>query len=148
MDILVGCGLFELDFTRPFSFQYRPLVFLHLIMLAVAAGLAASKGYTHIALGSHMGDHAIYPDCRMGFVEAMGNAINQGTWDGLVLSHPVQLLDKAGIVQLGHKLNVPFELTHTCYKGQRPACGKCGACQERAEAFQLNGLVDPVAVGA
>lgn len=114
------------------------------IMLSIAAGLAASHGYTHLVLGSHLGDHAIYPDCRSEFVRAMRDAIKLGTWNGIEVTFPVQELDKAGVVKLAHSLGVPFGLTHTCYNGTRPPCGKCGACQERAEAFALNGLTDPL----
>ena len=34
-----------------------------------------------IALGVHSGDHAIYPDCRPEFYEAIGNAFSVGNWD-------------------------------------------------------------------
>ena len=34
------------------------------IMLSAAAGLAESRGLTHILIASHSGDHALYPDCR------------------------------------------------------------------------------------
>ena len=31
------------------------------------------------------------------------------------------------------------------YQGQEKACGKCGSCVERLEAFAKVGLTDPVA---
>ena len=34
------------------------------IMLAVACGLAESRGLSHVMIANHAGDHAIYPDCR------------------------------------------------------------------------------------
>ena len=45
------------------------------IMLAVAAGLAESRGLKAVMIANHAGDHAIYPDCRAGFIDAMGKAI-------------------------------------------------------------------------
>jgi len=42
------------------------------------------------------------------------------------------------------ELGVPYEDTWTCYKGEELACGKCGSCQERLEAFRNVGIEDPV----
>lgn len=115
------------------------------IMMTLAAGLAESLGFDAVAVGTHLGDHAIYPDCRTTFLQAMALAIKLGTWAGVEVLSPVQDLDKAGIVALAEELDLPFVLTHTCYNGERPGCGRCGACVERAEAFALNGLDDPLA---
>ena len=41
------------------------------IMLAVAAGLAESYDLDTVLLANHGGDHAIYPDCRPEFIEAL-----------------------------------------------------------------------------
>ena len=48
------------------------------------------------------------------------------------------------VVTLGLELGVPYEQTHTCYEGIRPACGKCDACVERLAAFAANCTVDPL----
>ncbi len=34
------------------------------------------------------GDHAIYPDCRPGFVDAMSRAISEGTYDHITIFAP------------------------------------------------------------
>ena len=55
-------------------------------------------------------------------------------------------LDKGGIVARGAELDVPFEETWTCYEGDFDSglhCGECGSCVERAEAFELAGVLDP-----
>ncbi len=44
------------------------------IMLAVACGLAESRDLRHVLIANHGGDHAIYPDCRGGFIDAMSLA--------------------------------------------------------------------------
>ncbi|MCF0178369.1 MAG: 7-cyano-7-deazaguanine synthase, partial [Bacteroidales bacterium] len=44
------------------------------IMLAVACGLAESRHLHQVLIANHAGDHAIYPDCRPEFVDAMGAA--------------------------------------------------------------------------
>jgi len=41
-------------------------------------------------------------------------------------------------------MKLDYADTWTCYNGRKKACGKCGACQERLEAFAKNGLIDPL----
>ena len=51
---------------------------------------------------------------------------------------------KVDVVKEGIALGVPYEKTHTCYEGRRPACGRCDACAERIAAFRDNGVCDPL----
>jgi 7-cyano-7-deazaguanine synthase len=113
------------------------------IMLAVAAGLAESDNLSTILIANHSGDHAIYPDCRPGFVDAMGKAIAEGTYEGIRLSAPYTSLTKAEIVARGSRLGVDYSNTYSCYRGEERHCGTCGTCRERAEAFALAGVNDP-----
>lgn len=113
------------------------------IMLAVAAGFAESRGLTAVMLANHSGDHAIYPDCRPGFVKAMGEAIKAGTYDGLKLEAPYTNLTKAEIVVKGARMGVDFNDTYSCYRGEEAHCGECGTCRERKEAFRIAGVDDP-----
>ena len=115
------------------------------IMLAISAGLAESIEADEIALGSHLGDHDIYPDCRQDFTTAIRAAIELGTWSNVKLFTPfVDMgLNKTDIAERGTELGVPFEYTYTCYKGLKRHCGKCGSCTERKEAFRDAGVVDP-----
>lgn len=101
-----------------------------------------------VALGVHAGDHALYPDCRPEFVDALDKAIQLSS-DGTVSVYaPFVFKTKAEIVRLAMEINAPLELTRSCYKQQAVACGKCGTCQERLAAFAANGLVDPISYAA
>jgi 7-cyano-7-deazaguanine synthase len=113
------------------------------IMLAIAAGLAESLEAQSVMLGNHAGDHAIYPDCRAGFVQAMSRAMELGTYARIQLVTPFLTLTKAQIAERGKVLTVPYELTWSCYKGGEKHCGKCGTCVERIEAFEKSGGSDP-----
>lgn len=110
------------------------------IMLAVAAGLAESRGLKKVMLANHGGDHAIYPDCRPGFVTAMSEAIRQGTYDGVVIDAPYTNITKTDIARIGKKIGVDYNLTYSCYKGGEKHCGKCGTCVERFEALREAGI--------
>ena len=113
------------------------------IMLAVAAGYAETIAAEAIVIAAHAGDHAIYPECREGFMQAMGEAITQGTYARLSLLRPFIAWNKARIVQRGVELKIDYARTWSCYKGGDRHCGVCGTCVERREAFQLASVKDP-----
>lgn len=117
----------------------------NIIFASVLAGLAWSNEMDQVWLGVHAGDHAIYPDCRPEFISAMQTAICAGTGSRVHLAAPFLFLNKTKIIQRGVELDVPYEMTRTCYQAQEVACGKCGSCQERLEAFFNNGIEDPIA---
>ncbi|QDU93537.1 7-cyano-7-deazaguanine synthase QueC [Lignipirellula cremea] len=117
----------------------------NMIMLASAIAWAISSQFDAVAYGAHSGDHAIYPDCRPEFADAMSAASLLCDWKPIRLMRPFVQFDKGQIVALGHDLKTPFELTWTCYQGGEKHCGKCGSCTERQEAFAQAGVVDPVA---
>jgi queuosine biosynthesis protein QueC len=50
------------------------------IMLAIACGIAESRGAEGLVIAAHAGDHAIYPDCREGFMQGMATAMREGTY--------------------------------------------------------------------
>lgn len=113
------------------------------IMLAVACGLAESRKADALIIAAHAGDHAIYPDCRESFMQAMAAAMTEGTYAKIDLLRPFIGLHKQDIITLGHGLGVDFGKTWSCYKGNDLQCGACGTCVERREAFMLAGITDP-----
>lgn len=112
------------------------------IMLSVAAGLAEDRGLKRILMANHSGDHAIYPDCRPAFVDAMSGAVREGTYNGAELFTPYTNLTKADIARRGKQLGIDYSKTWSCYKGGDKHCGKCGTCQERIEALREAGITD------
>lgn len=110
------------------------------IMLSVAAGLAESRGLKKVMLANHSGDHAIYPDCRPEFIDAMSLAISRGTYDGVVIEAPYTNISKSDIARIGKRIGVNYRLTYSCYKGGEKHCGKCGTCVERMEALRDAGI--------
>lgn len=118
----------------------------NLIFASVMAGLAESIGATEIALGVHLGDHHIYPDCRREFIKALDTAIYLSSDRKVEIITPLIHLDKSLILKKGYTLlpPIPYELTRTCYKNQVLSCGKCGSCTERLEAFTSLGTEDPI----
>lgn len=113
------------------------------ILLAVAAGYAESVGAEGLVIAAHAGDHAIYPDCREEFMEAIGGAIRLGTYAGVEVLRPFIALTKAQIAARGAELGVDYSQTWSCYRGGEAHCGTCGTCVERREAFERAGVPDP-----
>lgn len=115
----------------------------NMILLAVAIAVAVAEGAERVMYGAHAGDHAIYPDCRPDFYAAMQKAARLADWMPVELVAPFVQMTKAQIVETGHRLRVPFEMTWSCYEGGDVHCGKCGTCVERREAFALANVYDP-----
>lgn len=117
--------------------------FRNAIMLAIACGLAESRGLDKVFIANHAGDHAIYPDCRPKFIDSMADTMYFGTYNGVQLRAPYTNLTKGQIAQIGAKIGVDFALTYSCYKGGVKHCGKCGTCIERKEALRDAHIQDP-----
>ena len=116
------------------------------LFLSSAAAMALSLGCSTLYYGAHHDDWAgsAYPDCSPEFVEAMAQAIEQGTGGELRMQAPFVSWSKADIVKLGLDLHVPYALTWSCYEGGERPCGACATCIDRARAFEENGEVDPL----
>lgn len=85
-----------------------------------------------------------YADCTPEFLGAMSSAIYIATYGRVRLHCPFQALQKWEIVKIGTQIDVPYQLTHSCYRGTSPACGRCATCYARVEAFMLAGRDDPI----
>ncbi|MDO6447283.1 7-cyano-7-deazaguanine synthase QueC [Colwellia sp. 1_MG-2023] len=117
----------------------------NMILLSLAVGYAVSVGAAQVYYGAHSGDHAIYPDCRPEFVEKMNDVCQIANYEAVEIFSPYLTVTKSDILTDGIKMALDYSKTWTCYNGREKACGKCGACQERLEAFSDNNVVDPLA---
>lgn len=118
------------------------------LILSSAAALAMSiypDETTEIYIGAHADDAAgrAYADCSEDFTNAMDKAIGIGTYEKVHLRAPLVLMNKAEVIKTGLSLNVPYELTWSCYEGKDKPCGTCGTCLDRIAAFEANGVKDP-----
>jgi 7-cyano-7-deazaguanine synthase len=116
----------------------------NMVLLSLAVSVAIANGAKSVVYGAHNGDHDVYPDCRKIFVDALQATVALCDYDPPLLEAPFVDKSKADIVRLGNELGVPFGETQTCYEGGVKACGRCGTCVERLEAFALAGIEDPL----
>lgn len=119
------------------------------LFLSSAASIALSNGCTEIYYGAHSDDAAgnAYPDCSSDFNDAINRAIYLGSGGELNVIAPFIGMNKAQVVAKGLSLNVPYELTWSCYEGGEKPCGVCGTCRDIIAAFEANGIHDPAMKG-
>ena len=119
------------------------------LFLASAASIALSNDCGVIYYGAHSDDAAgnAYPDCSTEFNDAMNRAVYLGSGGVLTIEAPFVGKTKAEVVKTGLELNVPYELTWSCYEGGDKPCGVCGTCRDRIAAFEANGIIDPIMKG-
>lgn len=116
----------------------------NMVLISLAASYAISEDISNIFYGAHSGDHAIYPDCRPEFVKEIQDVLKICDYLPIELEAPYLTLTKGDILSIGLKLGVDYSQTWTCYNGREKACGKCGSCVERLEAFEKNNTKDPI----
>lgn len=116
------------------------------LFLSSAASIAISKKCDIIYYGAHSDDAAgnAYPDCSDAFNNAMNEAIYVGSGNQVRIEAPFVGMNKAQVVKKGLELNVPYELTWSCYEGNDKPCGICGTCIDRSKAFEMNEIKDPI----
>ncbi len=122
----------------------RNTIFLS-FALAYAEVLEAQRVY----IGVNALDYSGYPDCRSDYIQAMQEVFRLGTKQGregdpITIEAPLIHLKKTEIIELGNRLNVPWELTWSCYAGGIAACGVCDSCRLRLAAFDELGVTDPL----
>ena len=117
----------------------------NIIFLSFALSFAEATGARAIFIGANARDFSGYPDCRPDFYRAFRQVARTGLKDkGIRIFTPLINKTKAEIIRRGKKLGVPFELTWSCYRGQKVPCGECDSCRFRARGFRQARLKDPL----
>lgn len=115
-------------------------------LLSIATSFAEAQEADAIFIGVQSLDYSGYPDCRPAFIEAFQKVIDLGTKDTtkITLFTPFIHMTKTDILRTGIRLCVPYEHTWSCYRNEGAACGTCGSCHFRREAFEAAGIRDPI----
>jgi 7-cyano-7-deazaguanine synthase len=119
----------------------------NLIFYGIASSISELIDARYIVGGHNIEDVSAFPDSS----EKFFREFNKATAIGLLTKDktgrvilPLSNLSKAGVIELGAKLGVPFELTWSCYKENEFPCGNCHACVMREMAFRSLGITDPL----
>jgi 7-cyano-7-deazaguanine synthase len=115
-------------------------------LLSMAVSYAEARDCDSLFIGAHSEDYSGYPDCRPEFFEAFQQVIDVGTKPETKIELIAPFVDwsKTEIAERGVELEVPYDITWSCYREDAPACGTCDACAFRLKAFQEIGVQDPI----
>lgn len=118
----------------------------NLIFLTLAAAWAWPRNIGNIVTGVAQTDYSGYPDCREETIASLERTLALGMERDVQMHAPLMHLSKKETVELAQSLGAleSMRLTHSCYNGKRPPCGKCAACKLRARGFSGAGIEDPL----
>ena len=119
------------------------------VFLSMALAWAEVIEARNIFIGVNAVDYSGYPDCRPEYIAAFETMANLATKAG-VEGHPLRIhtplidLTKSEIIAAGTALDVPYQMTVSCYQAtdQGQACGRCDSCDIRRAGFKNAGTVD------
>ncbi len=142
----------KVEVNRDLECEEIPLTYVpgrNIIFLSYAASFAETIGAQDIFIGANAVDYSGYPDCRPVFMKAFNQAILKGlkVGDGggrLSIKTPLINKTKSQIIKLGLSLDVPYQLTWSCYQGGSKPCRKCDSCRLRQKGFDEINRKDPL----
>lgn len=147
-ELLTSSALIDTEKIIPegeYSFENQKITVVpnrNMIMLSLALAYAENIKADLVFYGAHTSDHAVYPDCRPEFIEAISKAGLLATYQKVKVLAPFTHFTKTQIVRLGKCLGVDYNKTWSCYYGQELPCGRCATCKEREKAFKESEVSD------
>ena len=155
-DWTVPTGHYEQENMKQTVVPNRNAIFSSIAYGYALSIAVESESDVDFCLGVHSGDHAIYPDCRPEFYDAVFKAFQIGNWDSdkVHLHIPYINMDKtdilrdaqASIEKLGLDFDTVFRNTCTSYQPDKEgrSHGLTGSDVERILAFHEFGRPDPI----
>lgn len=117
-----------------------------IVALAHAESLYLKKKKRYdIFLGLKYEGKVHMKDTTPEFIRKMQEAAEEATHHGgYRIIAPLIKMDKPKVVKIGEELGVPFELTYSCYTGNKNLvhCGECLNCMLRKKGFYWAGIDD------
>lgn len=147
-------GEYQMPKAKDILGDPQPLSYVpnrNMIMLSTAAGFAESVEADEAYYGAQEADTLSgYWDASKEFLEAINNVTRLNRKNPVKICAPLMSMNKEAIIRRGAELNVPFELTWTCYDPvnipgvKTISCGQCVACSNRIQGFINAGIKDPM----
>lgn len=155
-EIIVPEGHYEEEQMKQTVVPNRNAIFASILYGLALSVAERENSDVSIALGVHSGDHAIYPDCRPEFYNALQNAFEIGNWGSERITFELPYIngDKTSILRdclescesLGLDFDDVMRSTITSYSPDLDgrSNGRTGSDIERILAFHEIGRIDPV----
>ncbi len=110
------------------------------IFLEIAAGFAENLEADAIIVGFNKEEATTFPDNSLAYVEALNEALQFSTANGVRVHSPTVNLDKTAIVAEAKRLKFPLPLVWSCYENGERMCRKCESCKRLERALFANGV--------
>ncbi|ABO50280.1 exsB protein [Desulforamulus reducens MI-1] len=110
------------------------------LFVNIAACFAETLHCEIVVAGFNCEEAATFPDNTPEFALAASAAMQYSTANQVKVLSYTGRLNKKDIVALGQRLQLPWELIWSCYRGEALMCGKCESCQRMIRAFHSLGL--------
>lgn len=108
------------------------------LFVNIAASYAEAFGYDSIVIGANKEEAKTFKDNSSDFVDGINHSLKNSVNSKVELIAPLMDLTKEQIVNLGLKLNIPFEMIYSCYASDDKHCGMCESCQRLKRALNCN----------
>jgi len=149
----------SLPFFRDIQDRYRPkhsssvttayVPARNTIFYGIAAAYAETLEVDTVVFGSNADDTRELPDATPDFIQRMNDLLKIGTRTGadgmsIWIINPLINHSKVEVLKLALELEVPLDITWSCYEDVQLPCGKCRGCRTRLDAFKQIGMNDPL----
>lgn len=105
------------------------------VFLNIAASYAESLRAEVIIPGFNREEAVTFPDNSLDYMRSVRKSFIYSTANQVDVQCYTIAMSKIEIVELGKKLNVPFEMIWPCYQSGPLWCGQCESCQRAKRAF-------------
>lgn len=121
----------------------------NIIFYGIAAAYAETLEVDTVVFGSNADDTRELPDATPDFIQRMNDLLKIGTRAGadgmrIRIVNPLINHSKVEVLKLALELEVPLDVTWSCYEDVQVPCGKCRGCRNRLDAFRQMGMNDPL----
>ena len=107
------------------------------LFLNIAACYAESLKAEVVVPGFNREEAVTFPDNSLDFIRSVRKSFSFSTANHVDVQCYTIAMSKVEIVELGKKLQVPFEKIWPCYFDHEKWCGECESCQRAKRAFKL-----------
>ena len=123
--------------TRPDISQNPFYPNRNLLLLTLGSNLAFKNKHQGVAIGiiKAIGT-TLFPDIQQIFFDKFTDLISQSLNYDLAILTPFIEMSKEEVVEIGKNLNVPLELTYSCFVGDNYPCGECESCVSRKNVLE------------
>ena len=136
LDLLKWSSLIDDDKSNVYDPHDTVVPSRNTILLELATAFAISNDCDAVYYGAIKGDVQDYPDTTPLFVEKINELNKVNNYKYIPIYAPLVDMEKYEVVLEAMKLNVPIDMTWSCYVSTEEPCGECFSCRARIEAIE------------